>query len=139
MYTTYDIEQYKTVSVYESNERSSSPLLPFLNQTTLYQMDRNFDVLIIGGGIAGFATAAFLRQRGPWRIAIVERRQEAVVIRNTNDNDDPHDFGIALASNGCAMLSLLGMSDPVEELNGCELEKVCAVFQSGFKVLTQGD
>lgn len=83
------------------------------------------DVVIVGGGIAGLATAAFLRQRTVARIHVLERASKIVPEACTSSNDgETTDYGIAVAPNGSTCLSFLGMKDHVNELRGSELTEV---------------
>ncbi|PWN37051.1 FAD/NAD(P)-binding domain-containing protein [Meira miltonrushii] len=78
-------------------------------------------VIIVGGGIAGLAAGAFLRERTNFTIEIYERGGPIDLTDNSPRRDD---YGIAVAPNGVACLKLLGMDDPLEDLNGCELNQI---------------
>lgn len=106
---------------------------------TLAAAPTTADVVILGGGIAGLATAAFLRQRTTLDVIVVDRGDVLASKRDEKDEVDEaeqhgldgpvaadtsdSDYGIALAPNGTAILSLLGMNDPVTALQGSELNK----------------
>lgn len=77
-----------------------------------------FRVVIVGGGIAGLALAAFLRARTAFDVVVIEKREVGLPWA------EECDYGIALASNGVAVLAELGLQDAVGELHGCELTRV---------------
>lgn len=78
-------------------------------------------VIIAGGGIAGLAAGAFLRERTNFTIEIYERGGPIDLSDNLPRRDD---YGIAVAPNGVACLKILGMDDPICDLNGCELNQI---------------
>jgi 2-polyprenyl-6-methoxyphenol hydroxylase-like FAD-dependent oxidoreductase len=77
-----------------------------------------FRVVIIGGGISGLSLAAFLRQRTSFHIQLIEKMDLYAPLSAEID------YGIAIAPNGTAVLSELGMVDHARELKGCELDQV---------------
>lgn len=79
-------------------------------------------IIIAGGGIAGLAAGAFLRERTNFSIEIFERGGPIDILDDMTPKKD--DYGIAVAPNGIACLSLLGMKDPISDLNGCELNQI---------------
>lgn len=82
-------------------------------------------VIIVGGGIAGLATAAFLRQRTEVKVHVLERAPLVVPPACSSENNgETTDYGIAVAPNGSTCLSMLGMHDHVKELGGSELTEV---------------
>ena len=96
-------------------------------------MSRPLNILILGGGIAGLALAAALRQRSEHRVVVLERGSlpgvPAALIasglqRGHSDVPDAQDYGIAIAPNGTRMLQLLGVANPVAALGGKPLQEV---------------
>jgi len=81
-------------------------------------------VIIAGGGIAGLAAGAFLRERTNFTIEIFERGEGWIELREEENTPKKDDYGIAVAPNGIACLRILGMKDPIYDLNGCELNQI---------------
>ncbi|CEH14130.1 MONOOXYGENASE [Ceraceosorus bombacis] len=95
--------------------------------------ERPLDIVILGGGIAGLATAVALRQRTPHHVTVLERaalqdcsdhsrRLEDDGAASSETQHLDTDYGIALAPNGAYILGMLGMKDHAQELRGIQLD-----------------